>query len=147
MSPAEWLVLYVGVGCIAAGWFILLCESAPVMAWTATDGDVDEVRRTVTAPRAAWNRWYARNKATERARRQERRAVTRQYVENYKVKYGCSRCDEKHPACLDFHHRDPATKSFNISIHGRKTLRVVKQEILKCDLLCANCHRKLHWTE
>ena len=52
MSPAEWLVLYVGVGCIAAGWFILLCERAPVMEWTATDGDVDvdEVRRTVTAP-------------------------------------------------------------------------------------------------
>lgn len=60
----------------------------------------------------------------------------------------CEFCGEDHPACLDFHHRDPNEKEFSIA-NGmmRKSFEKIKQEIAKCSVLCSNCHRKLHWEE
>jgi hypothetical protein len=45
---------------------------------------------------------------------------------------------------LDFHHRDPHTKSFKIA-HGfhYEGSRVVA-EMKKCDVLCKTCHRRAH---
>lgn len=64
------------------------------------------------------------------------------------LKSVCSRCPETHPACLDFHHRDPATKSFNIGEHyGKHRWKRILEEVAKCDILCSNCHRKLHYAE
>ena len=64
------------------------------------------------------------------------------------VSCGYSKC----LGAMDFHHRDPKTKKFSISeVSGRvrlgsegKWAKSLEQEILKCDLLCANCHRELH---
>lgn len=48
---------------------------------------------------------------------------------------------------FDFHHRDPKTKKFNLGMGtlGNHSLKEVKEEVKKCDLLCANCHRLVHW--
>lgn len=61
--------------------------------------------------------------------------------------YKCIQCGEDHPACLDFHHRDPTTKDKEVSRmlslnHGKER---ILNEVAKCDVLCANCHRKLHY--
>jgi predicted nucleic acid-binding Zn ribbon protein len=58
----------------------------------------------------------------------------------------CSRCGyNKNYSALEFHHLDPSIKSFNLS--GRKfsntTLDKLTNEIQKCILLCANCHREI----
>ena len=47
---------------------------------------------------------------------------------------------------LEFHHRDPATKAFAIGGFNGSLDRLVS-EALKCDLICANCHRKRHALE
>jgi len=61
---------------------------------------------------------------------------------------GCIRCTEKHPACLDFHHRDgKKNKLGHIGFIRRFGLDRLYAEIAKCDVICANCHRKLHWDE
>ena len=61
---------------------------------------------------------------------------------------GCLSCPETHPACLDFHHRNPSEKSFNIGLTlGRVSIRRLKLEMAKCNIICSNCHRKLHWQE
>ena len=61
---------------------------------------------------------------------------------------GCIRCGETHPACLDFHHRDgKTTKEGNIAEIRRFSYARIYAEIAKCDVLCANCHRKHHWGE
>ena len=46
---------------------------------------------------------------------------------------------------LEFHHLDPNGKDFNISAKGiTRAWSKVKEELDKCVLLCANCHRELH---
>lgn len=64
----------------------------------------------------------------------------------YKKTLKCSNCPENHPACLDFHHLDPNEKEFLITklIHSKKKL---KEELKKCIVLCANCHRKFHFEQ
>ena len=50
------------------------------------------------------------------------------------------------PWIMDYHHREPEQKSFDI---GKKISRysfdTLKNEIDKCDLLCSNCHRITHY--
>ncbi len=53
---------------------------------------------------------------------------------------GYSRCIE----ALDFHHRDPDTKKFGISNKGyTRSWQNVQDELDKCVLVCANCHREI----
>lgn len=57
----------------------------------------------------------------------------------------CKRCGfDKHPAALEFHHTDPTIKKFEIGMVANKSWESIKEEILKCELLCANCHRIEH---
>jgi hypothetical protein len=59
----------------------------------------------------------------------------------YKTNRGCVRCGyNKCAAALDFHHRDPKTKSSRI-------WKVTSEEISKCDILCSNCHHEVHADE
>lgn len=72
-----------------------------------------------------------------------RYARLRAYLDNVKTSQGCLVCGERVAVCLDFHHLDPSKKEFTLS----KALRSNKKladEIAKCVVLCANCHRKLH---
>lgn len=49
--------------------------------------------------------------------------------------------------CLDameFHHRDPTKKSFNLSNKLYYKLENLKKELDKCDLLCCRCHSEIH---
>lgn len=52
---------------------------------------------------------------------------------------------------LEFHHRDKSTKFKRKGkpicvalMFSHYSVDVIKQEIKKCDLICANCHRELH---
>lgn len=46
-------------------------------------------------------------------------------------------------AALEFHHRDASTKDFPIARFGGSIVKLMA-EAAKCDLLCANCHRRRH---
>ena len=61
----------------------------------------------------------------------------------------CSMCGyNKCIEALDFHHLDSSEKDFGISAKGyTRSWEIVKQELDKCVLLCANCHRELHSKE
>jgi len=54
---------------------------------------------------------------------------------------GYDRCAE----AMEFHHLDSSEKDFGVSHKGytRGWLKV-KEEIDKCVMLCANCHREVH---
>jgi hypothetical protein len=60
------------------------------------------------------------------------------------AKDGCSKCQEKDFACLQFDHLEPSKKVNNISsmIRDTKNIELILEEVNKCVILCANCHAK-----
>ena len=58
---------------------------------------------------------------------------------------GCLYCGEDDPCALDWHHRNPEEKHNDLAVlvgMVASSARIVA-EIEKCDVVCANCHRKL----
>ena len=57
----------------------------------------------------------------------------------------CSVCSyDRCIAALEFHHRDPLQKTFELSkANLLRRWEIVLAEAQKCDLVCANCHREL----
>jgi len=50
----------------------------------------------------------------------------------------------RHSAALQFHHVDPASKSFGLGVRGiTRSIARLREEAAKCILLCANCHAEL----
>jgi hypothetical protein len=89
-----------------------------------------------------------RKKRPERILEYQRRGAerTRRLFNEFMAGKCCSVCGESHPACLDWHHRDPKDKkSVAKMINGKFSIENIIAETEKCDLLCSNCHRKLHY--
>jgi hypothetical protein len=60
-------------------------------------------------------------------------------------KTACALCGETDPVVLQFQHRDPATKRFDIASGARtKGYATMAAELAKCVVLCANCHLRVH---
>lgn len=74
-------------------------------------------------------------------RRRDNRNRLRKHTQEVKQSTPCADCGENYPYwMMDFDHlRD---KSFGIADFGKISgLEVLKAEIEKCDVVCANCHR------
>ena len=88
------------------------------------------------------NKKYYIDKASKRSNR------IREWLSRYKCETGCGTCGERHPGCLHFHHRDASDKQFEIcDAMLTRSMASIKLEMEKCDVLCANCHGKLHWEQ
>jgi len=66
-----------------------------------------------------------------------------------KQELGCAICGyNKYGAVLEWHHINDTTKDFNpgdiMSQPSMKNWLLYQEEIKKCMLLCANCHREWH---
>jgi len=58
----------------------------------------------------------------------------------------CEDCSQQFPLCVyDFHHVDSSTKENDIGSMIQSSWDFVKNELDKCVLLCANCHRCRHY--
>ena len=73
----------------------------------------------------------------------------RKRIRQIAVKYKDGQCQVcGHNKCIDaleFHHNNSSGKDFSISEKGyTRSWTKVKEELDKCMLLCANCHRELH---
>ncbi len=69
------------------------------------------------------------------------------YIWAYKSTHSCIDCGESDPVVLDFHHRDPNTKKRSLAGMRSRSIEMIQKEIDKCDILCANCHRRRHAQE
>lgn len=74
------------------------------------------------------------------------RAAKRAWVRKHKAEHGCRFCEEDEPVALDLHHRDGTVKEFSIGAGVAKDFGWdrLRAEVAKCDVVCANCHRKFH---
>ncbi len=93
-------------------------------------------------------RWYRANKDKHISYVRKREIGIETWFRRYKETLSCEICGENHPACLDFHHIDPSLKKFSVSRkRDRPSLKQLQEEIAKCQVLCANCHRKEHYKQ
>ena len=80
-------------------------------------------------------------KDSRRIKVMKRLSAQKKFIRRVKLMFGCRICGyKKHFAALHFNHKDQDTKDNVISrMHG-SNIRKIKDEIRKCDILCANCH-------
>ena len=93
--------------------------------------------------------WYYRNKEHARIKIDERRKQIKEWLYNKRSTLKCCQCGENHPDTLDFHHETPSEKEGNLGVlaHRGFSIKRLEEEISKCTILCANCHRKFHAEE
>lgn len=70
-----------------------------------------------------------------------REQANRQHVCDYLRLHPCVDCGEKDILVLEFDHQGDKYKAISSMIHGYSLDRI-KDEIAKCEIRCANCHRR-----
>lgn len=93
------------------------------------------------------NDWYARNadthKANVNAHKLDTLAASRQYIWDYLSTHPCVDCGEADPKVLEFDHvRGEKRMEVTRMVTNGVSIRVIQQEIDKCEVRCANCHRR-----
>lgn len=71
-------------------------------------------------------------------------------IKQIKQRYGtsCTICGyNKNYSALEFHHKNPEEKDFGPAqlIYSSYNLDSIYKELDKCQLVCANCHREIHY--
>jgi DNA replicative helicase MCM subunit Mcm2 (Cdc46/Mcm family) len=75
------------------------------------------------------------------ARRKKLKKMAIEYKGGKCIFCGYNKCND----ALDFHHLDSNKKEFGLSVRGlTRSWEKIKEELDKCILVCANCHRELH---
>ena len=71
------------------------------------------------------------------------------FLFSYQAQVGCEKCGETNPIVLQFHHRPGTNKLFGVGNTSSRERKwdIILAELEKCDVLCANCHRLVHWDE
>ena len=87
--------------------------------------------------------YYRKNKPAQLLRNKNKKQQIRDYISMYKEFHGCMDCGGKFPSyVLDLDHRDPKEKKFTPSRLARNnSWQQMIDELEKCDVVCANCHR------
>ena len=104
-----------------------------------------EAQREYTAKNRLYYRAYARayskrNRVLMNGHKQLAALQKRNFINGLKGR-PCADCGREYPSyVMQFDHRDPATKAFNIGSAESKTLEALQHEADKCDVVCANCH-------
>lgn len=75
---------------------------------------------------------------------QEFRSHAQKYILKYLINHPCVDCGEKDILVLEFDHRDKTRKDGDVSriIRSKPRFSILVEEIGKCDVRCANCHRR-----
>jgi len=91
--------------------------------------------------------WYEgdahdRHLKNVKERKDAARLVAREYVWQYLSNHPCIECGESDPVVLEFHHRHEKDKPISVLTAAGYSIATIQAEIDKCDVLCANCHRR-----
>lgn len=96
--------------------------------------------------RRAYYKNHAENLASARGRTLRRRQEQRKWISKLKEESPCVDCGTHYPAvCMDFDHLPGKGKTGNVGRMPGKTNKEIRQEIEKCEIVCANCHRLRTW--
>ncbi len=91
--------------------------------------------------------WYEKNKDAHienvMVHKEDARNKAREYVWDYLSNHPCGGCGESDPVVLEFHHRHGKEREVSRMVADGLSTAAIQKEIDKCDVLCANCHRRL----
>jgi len=74
---------------------------------------------------------------------ERRREAAWEYVKSLKMKAKC-KCGYGNPAGLVFHHLGNKDIEISNAIANGWSLKSLKEELNKCEIVCANCHAEEH---
>lgn len=79
-----------------------------------------------------------------RERNKGARQVMREWVSRFLADNPCGDCGESDIRCLEFDHRpgEGKRKEIALMLAQPASLATILAEIAKCDVVCANCHRR-----
>lgn len=87
--------------------------------------------------------WYYSNrdrqKENVKRNNQNYREQARLFVLNFLLKHPCTNCGESDPRVLEFHHEGDKENEVSRLMGRGASLEVLKSEMDKCKVLCANC--------
>jgi hypothetical protein len=94
-----------------------------------------------------WEERYSQNhqfyRNSHNRSQNKRREENARKVFDFLAQNSCQICGESDPVVLEFDHRNGLEKSASISNLIRDaSWETIESEIRKCDVLCANCHRR-----
>jgi len=82
-----------------------------------------------------------RDRECDRRKRKENKLKAIEYCGGECKHCGYNKCID----AMDFHHLNPEEKDLNIKSLINCSWSRIEEELKKCILLCANCHREEHW--
>ncbi len=97
--------------------------------------------------RATWKFYYHKHGSKYRENAVKRNRETKRRLRLKMLEYlegeACVKCGIQDNRVLEFDHVDPSTKSFSIArgIADTRSWENILNEISKCQILCANCHK------
>jgi len=104
--------------------------------------------KNIEDQRKAERKWYIKNRQKKLRKNKERKQSLRSWFVKYKQKESCRciKCGESDFRVLDFHHKtNNKTDCVADLVRNGLSKKNILKEIQKCDILCSNCHRKLHY--
>ena len=66
----------------------------------------------------------------------------KEYVYSYLLSHPCVDCGESDPVVLEFDHIGDKSKDVSLMIGRAVSIKTLRAEIDKCEVRCANCHRR-----
>lgn len=88
--------------------------------------------------------WAKRHPWQERAKKDLKRIRNRSWVKDYLTRHPCVDCGEADPVVLEFDHvRGNKTCDVAKMVQNRLSVETIIGEIEKCEVRCANCHRRV----
>jgi len=87
---------------------------------------------------------YERNKKAYREKENLIVQRNKRFVLKYLETHPCIDCGESDPIVLDFDHvRGVKIANVSRGVRDRWDIEKLKEEIFKCEVRCANCHRRI----
>jgi hypothetical protein len=86
--------------------------------------------------------YFQDSKGHHRILNKERKRKVRQWVMDYLREHQCIDCGERDPIVLEFDHRSDKIMGIADMVSFGLSIPKIEEEISKCDIRCANCHRR-----
>lgn len=87
-------------------------------------------------------KYFQDDKGHHKNLNKSRKDKARQFIFDYLLTHPCIDCGEKDPIVLEFDHKLDKIMSVSETVNAGFSLEKISLEIDKCEVRCANCHRR-----